>query len=206
MLDTWALIRGLFAAPNFTSWLQAFTAIVAIGISVLSLLRGSAAERRRERLQRQGIAVAIYAELLKLPILIQNAREAIDKLKANPNRLVGQSIAAELLNSSMLTLPPMMERNIDHLFMLGVPGVACLQLVSVIWQHNALANDIAARVATPGAMVVVEAARTILPLIPTAGEGHWLAVGAREIPRARQNKKAPPDLRSAELSKEGRNV
>lgn len=147
MADILVWIKGLIAVPNFPSWLQAFTAIVAIGISILSLLRGSAAERRRERLQRQGIAVAIYPELLKLQVLVQNARDALARLKVNPHHLVGQSIAADLLNSGTLTLPPMLDRNIDKLFMLGVPGVVCLQLVNVIWQHNALADDIAARVA-----------------------------------------------------------
>jgi hypothetical protein len=157
MSDIWISIKSLLAAPSFTSWLQAFAAIVAIGISVLSLLRGSAADRRRERLQRQGIAVAIYPELLKLQVLIQNTREALAKLKVNPDHLVGQSIAADLLNSSTLTLPSMLERNIDKLFMLGVPGVVCLQLVNIIWQHNVLANDIAARVAIMNAQQWPEA-------------------------------------------------
>jgi hypothetical protein len=143
---SWA--KALVAMPTFPSWLQAFTAMAAIVISVLALVRGSAAERRRERLQRQGIAVAVYPEILKLEVLIRNAREGLDRLRSNPHHLVGQSVAHELTQVAKISLPPMLERNIDKLFMLGgLAGVGCLQLVNVIWQYNALADELGARVA-----------------------------------------------------------
>lgn len=143
---TWA--KALVAMPTFPSWLQAFTAVVAIVISVLALVRGNAADRRRERLQRQGIAVAVYPEILKLEVLIENAREGLGRLRSNPHHLVGQSVAHDLQQTAKISLPPMLERNIDKLFMLGgLAGVSCLQLVNVIWQHNALADELAARVA-----------------------------------------------------------
>jgi hypothetical protein len=40
------------------AWLQAFAAIVALGISVWATWRVGAADRRRDRLQMLGIAVA----------------------------------------------------------------------------------------------------------------------------------------------------
>jgi len=71
----WA--KAVIAVPAFPSWLQAFAAMAAIIISVLALLRGSAADHRREHLQRQGIAVAVYPDILKLEVMIQDARAAL---------------------------------------------------------------------------------------------------------------------------------
>ncbi len=53
--------------------------MAAIVISMLALLRGSAADRRREHLQRQGVAVAVYPDILKLEVMIQDARAALSR-------------------------------------------------------------------------------------------------------------------------------
>jgi len=135
---------------NLPSWLQAFAALVAIVISVLAFVRGSAAERRRDHLQSRGIAVAVYPELLKLETVVQSARENVDMLQESGRErgLVGQSVAYDLQRIARVESPPMLERNIDRLFMLGkVAGPRCLELMSVLQQHNDLVDQIAARVA-----------------------------------------------------------
>jgi hypothetical protein len=104
--------------------------------------------------------VAIYPEILELEVLIIDAQEALRKLRVNEHQLVGQTIAADLQQATMILLPPMLERNIDELFMLGqMAGASCIKLVSVIWQHNALAERLASRVATMNAKQWPEALR-----------------------------------------------
>ena len=131
---------------DFPAWLQAFAAIVALIISVWATLKATSGDKRRDRLQSRGIAVAIYPEILKLTITIQNVREGLAALRAHNSNLVGQSVSASVLLTGRISIPPMLDRNIDRLFMLGdVAGPACLQLVNVLIQYNALVDDIAAR-------------------------------------------------------------
>ena len=52
--------------PELLAYLQAFTAIVALGISVWAVLRNTSATRRRDRLELNGLAVSVYPELLML--------------------------------------------------------------------------------------------------------------------------------------------
>lgn len=101
----------------------------------------------RDRLQAHGIAVAIYPELLKLPTLIDNARkhltQIVDQLAGKQS---GQFVAGNLQISASIQIPPMLDRNIDLLFMLGeVAGPACLQLVSLLLQYETLVQDITTR-------------------------------------------------------------
>jgi hypothetical protein len=133
---------------DLPSWLSAFAAMIALGISVWATLKATAGDKRRDRLESHGIAVAIYPEVLKLPTIIQNARDALARLKERDCYLAGQSISAHLQFASRIEIPPMLDRNIDRLFMLGdVAGPACLQLVNILLQHNTLVDDIAARIA-----------------------------------------------------------
>jgi hypothetical protein len=136
----------LTTLQNLPSWLQAFAALVALVISVFALLRGSAVDRRRERLHSRGIAVAVYPEIVKLETLIQSARDGLRALKTNPHHVVGQSAAANLQGVGRVEIPPMLERNIDRLFMLGdAAGPSCLSLVTALLQYNALVDAISAR-------------------------------------------------------------
>lgn len=131
------------------AWLQAFAAIVAIFISVWAALRATTYERRRDRLQVRGIAVVVYLEVLKLEEIVRTAKSQLSALTAQFAHLAGQSIAVNVLETAHVALPVMIDRNVDRLFMLGdVAGPACLQLVSVLLQYNALVDQIAARVAT----------------------------------------------------------
>ena len=127
------------------AWLQAFAGIVALGISVWAVLHANAAEKRRDKLKARGIAVAIFPELLKLDDTIENARSTLERLKSNPRVLVGQAIAATVAGGQ-IAIPPMVDRNVDGLYLLGEPaGPSCLQLISILLQYNALVIDVASR-------------------------------------------------------------
>lgn len=106
-----------------------------------------AAMAARDRLQAQGIAVAIYPELLKLPTLIDNTRKHLDQVIAQlADKQPGQFVAGNLQIAASIMMPPMLSRNIDLLFMLGeTAGPACLQLVGLMLQYDTLLQDITAR-------------------------------------------------------------
>src|SRR5271165_585247 len=74
-----SLDLAALAKPDLASWLQAFAAIVALGISVWATWRVGAAERKRDRLQAHGIAVAIYPELLKLQVTVDYIRKGLQQ-------------------------------------------------------------------------------------------------------------------------------
>ena len=106
-----------------------------------------AAMSARDRLHAQGIAVAIYPELLKLPTVCESTREYLDQVTAQlAENQPGQFVAGNLQLSASIMMPPMLGRNIDLLFMLGeTAGPACLQLVGLMLQYDALLQDITAR-------------------------------------------------------------
>jgi hypothetical protein len=139
-------VWALLSKADLPAWLQAFAAVVALFISVWAALRSGRLERRRDALEARGIAVAIYPELLQLEVIMKNTKDYLDRLVDQlAGKVVGQSIAMNIENAQ-IGLPPMIERNVDRLFMLGEPaGPACLQLVNVINQYNAFVHEIAAR-------------------------------------------------------------
>jgi hypothetical protein len=139
-------LKAVMSSPDLPAWLQAFTALVALYISVWAVLRAGAAERQRDRLQAFGIAVAIYPEILQLEVTLNNTRDHFDLLvEAHSGKLVGQSIAATICNGQ-ISIPPMLDRNVDRLFMLGErAGPSCLHVVNVLIEYNALVAGIAAR-------------------------------------------------------------
>jgi hypothetical protein len=114
---------------------QAAAAFVALGISVWAVLRQGAAERQRERVRARGIAVAIYPGLLKLDVELRRAHNTLHA--PLPNRLEGLSgVQAELITAITVTLPSIIERHYDSLFVLGEPaGSTTIQLVSVLVQY-----------------------------------------------------------------------
>jgi len=58
-------------------------------------------------------------------------------LRASSGQLVDQSVAASFQAGATIQTPPMLERNIDRLFMLGdVAGPNCLHLVRLLMQYN----------------------------------------------------------------------
>jgi hypothetical protein len=139
-----AWLQHVLNSADLPAWLQAFAAIVALGISVWATRQATASERKKDRLKVRSIAVAIYPELLKLSVVIENIKGGIERLREN-NRVLIQSAAANLMYCE-LSLPPMIERNVDNLFLLGEPaGATCLQLIGLISQYNELVEAISNR-------------------------------------------------------------
>lgn len=156
-LDNWVL-----KAEYLPAWLQAATAIIALGISVWAVLWTGAAARRRDRLELRGVAVAIYPEIEMLKATTRGVRDGIKHLQERYANLVGQSVAASLELTAYIQMPPMLERNIDKLFILGdVAGPSCLHLVRLILQYNAFIERVVARIAILNAEQWVEAASHI---------------------------------------------
>ena len=61
--------------------------------------------------------------------------------------MVGQSIGATLQVSAYVAIPPMIERNIDRLYILGdVAGPTCIHLVRNIIQYNFTVERLVQRV------------------------------------------------------------
>jgi len=109
-----------------------------------------AAAARKDRLQARGIAVAIYSDILELEIITETRRTHVNEItRSFSRRLPGQNIAALLQEVGPIDMPQMLNNNIGLLFMLGEPaGPACLQLVSLVFQYDALVRDITSRIVT----------------------------------------------------------
>jgi len=135
-LDGWVL------KPEYLpAWLQAVAAIVALGLGVWSVHASGAAQRRRDRLELRGLAVAIYPELCMLPAIVQNARDGLARLRTHDG---DQSFPASVQLTAPIQMPPMLERYIDKLFLLGdIAGPSCLHLVRLIMQYNSTVQNIA---------------------------------------------------------------
>jgi hypothetical protein len=158
MTDVLSHIQTFLSRPDLPAWLQTFAAIVALIISVWAAWRVGASDRRRDRLQARGMAVAIYPELLKLEITIEDTRQNLHEVKAQAGKLVGQSVAASVQVGGYIETPPMLDRNVDKLFLLGErAGPACLQLVGMLQQYNALVEAIAVRIVVMNATQWAEA-------------------------------------------------
>lgn len=131
---------------DLPAWLQAFAAVVALAISVWAALRADSSTRRRERLETMGIAVAIYPELEKLRISIDDRHEQLSAIRAALGNQAGQNVGSTI-SYTQIEMPPMLDRNIDRLYMLGAKaGPSSLQLVNVLLQYNAFVNEISQRV------------------------------------------------------------
>jgi hypothetical protein len=140
------------------AWLQAASAMVALGISVWAVWWAGASTRRRDRLELRGLAVAIYPEIPMLKVRTQNVRDGIEGFKERLGSLPGQSVAAGLQMAAHLEIPPMLERNIDKLYVLGdVAGPSCLHLVRLLIQYNTTVQQLAAHVAVMNAEQWLEA-------------------------------------------------
>ncbi len=141
-LDEWVL------KPEYlTAWLQAGAAIVALCISVWAVWWAGAGARRRERQEIRALAVAVYPEIEMLKASTQNVRTRIAEIKNRYSNLMGQSVAATLQLSTHIQMPPMIERNIDKLFILGdIAGPSCVHLVRLLIKYNDTVEQIVARV------------------------------------------------------------
>jgi hypothetical protein len=143
-LDRWVL------KPEYLpAWLQATAAIIALAISVWAVWWTGASSRRRDRLELRGIAVAIYPEIKMLETSVGQVREGLIDLKKTYANQVGQGIAATLQMTATIPIPPMMDRNIDRLFLLGdIAGPSCVHLVRLLIQYNEFVERLASRLVT----------------------------------------------------------
>lgn len=109
-----------------------------------------AATAHKDRLQARGIAVAIYADILELEVTIEKTRMRVGEIaRSFSDRLPGQNIAARVQEAGSIEMPRMLNSNIDLLFMLREPaGSACIQLVTLLFQYDALVRDITSRIMT----------------------------------------------------------
>jgi len=79
----------------------------------------------------------------------RRVRDVIIQIHEQDSHLVGSAIAGSLQIFAYISFPPMLERNIDKLFLLGDDaGVCCLQLVRLIFEHQAKVADISSRIVT----------------------------------------------------------
>lgn len=141
-LEKWVL------KPEYLpAWLQAAAAIIALAISVWAVWWASAASRLRDRLELRGIAVAIYPEIEMLAVSTGQVREGILAIKRNNAQQVGQGVAATLQVTTKIPMPPMMERNIDRLLLLGeVAGPSCVHLARLLIQYNEFVDRLASHI------------------------------------------------------------
>ncbi|MDR3528102.1 MAG: hypothetical protein P4L57_12570 [Rhizomicrobium sp.] len=159
MLNT---LSSYLSNATLAAWLQAFAAIVALVISAWAVVSTGAEERRRDRLRARSIAVAIYPELLKLDVVIDQMTRHVERLKTM-DRVVGQNVASAVYGAQ-LTIPTMIERNIDNVYLLGEPaGPAILQLVNMISQYNDIVVAISQRMVALDANQWRDAVDEVLP-------------------------------------------
>lgn len=133
---------------NLPAWLQAFAALIALGISVFAVYRSGAVERQRAELEVTGMAVAIYPEIGMLKVTAKGVRNKLATLREQFTGQSGQSVAAHVQAASAIEIPPMLDRNTDRLFLLGrIAGPSCLSLVRTILIYNSLVDAITSRMA-----------------------------------------------------------
>jgi hypothetical protein len=143
---------------GFCKLLYDWQTLIAGGLAIVAAIIGAIAAYRvgnaqvrvakqKDLLQAHGIAVAIYPEILKLKLIIEDARQQLRQLNEQfAGRQPGQTIAAHVGKVMTIQIPPMIDRNIDRLFILGdVAGPACLQLVNVLLQYDTLVQNVTSR-------------------------------------------------------------
>jgi hypothetical protein len=103
-----------------------------------------AAAARKDRLQARCIAVGIAPKLDALRIARGNSSRMIDAVAELDQST--SMIAHKFVSDACIKIPPILARNIDHLYLLGEPtGPTILQLVFVILQYNHMLQSLAQR-------------------------------------------------------------
>lgn len=151
-------IFRVLQSQNLPAWLQAVAALIALGISVYAVRATGADGRKRDRLELRGIVVAIYPEIGMLETTTRSVRSRLTTIKEQFKGQAGQSIAATIQMSTIITTPPMLDRYTDKLFLLGdIAGPSCVHLVRMLLQYNSVANALASRIAVMSAQEWPEA-------------------------------------------------
>lgn len=100
-------------------------------------------------MELRGLAVAIYPEIQMLKVRVAQVRDGVADSKKRYGQLFGQNIAWDLRSITSITVPPMLERNTDKLFLLGeVAGPSCIQLVRFVAQYDEFAERLVAHIVT----------------------------------------------------------
>jgi hypothetical protein len=103
-----------------------------------------AAAGRKDRLQARCIAVGIAPELDALRVAHESSSRMIDTV-ADLDQSTSMK-AHKFVSDACIEIPPILARNIDHLYLLGEPaGPTILQLVSVSLQYNHMLQTLAQR-------------------------------------------------------------
>jgi hypothetical protein len=97
------------------------------------------ATERTKRLEARGVAVAVDLGFQTLETDIKRARNNLERLKtdASTKDVAGQTIMAGAATIAKIASPPILERNVDRLFMLGdEAGPLCLSLIHMLYEHD----------------------------------------------------------------------
>jgi len=117
---------------------QAVATVLALYLGVWAPRRAEQIAQRKERLQARCIAVAIEPDLQYLEVKLDNARGMLEVQSKIPGQVNAIGFS-NLLRSVQLEIPPMLDRNVDQLYLLGESaGPTVLQLVTVALQYNAM--------------------------------------------------------------------
>ncbi len=139
LYDWQSLVAGVLA---FGAGLLAYRA----GLKQANATRRAATEQvevadRAKRLQMSGIAVAVDLGFRTLQTDIKRAQIGLMRLKKDNPTLVGQTIMAAIQSIAKIITPPMLETNVDNLFMLGnEAGPLCLSLIHMLYEHDVLVD------------------------------------------------------------------
>jgi hypothetical protein len=139
---------------DLPSWLQAFAALVALGVSTWAILATKAASsaalaearkdaKARDDLRARMIAASIVTELEVLEGRIEQASAVFDRERSLDDIL--RHSLSDTMENARIGLPPMVERSLDRLHWLGDPaGETMLLLISLIFQVDGLIGRMAA--------------------------------------------------------------
>jgi hypothetical protein len=139
-----ALIAGVLA--YVAGWLQARATRQAAD-------RQLAAATKKDRLQAQCIAVGVYPELLGVQVAheeaVRTVNEVWSRVRTEGPPLTPPQVVTRIRNA-LIPIPPLLNRSIENLYLLGDAGPSLLQLVSVVLQYDDLVDTIAANVERHG--------------------------------------------------------
>lgn len=147
-----------------SAWVQAHapsgavtTALIAVAVSIWSVLRQGRADRRRERLRGGCLAVSIIPGLHEIEAAVDHAADII-------HRHLGWHLAskcdeiADTLRKAVIEVPLSLAQNVSDLWLLGsAAGPTALQLVDATRRRNNFIHALADLVAAGKMNNVLEA-------------------------------------------------
>jgi hypothetical protein len=139
----------------FETFLSNWQTLITGGLAIIAAIIGAgaayhvgsaqmAAAKRKDRLQARCIAVAISPELLDLKVRHERASKIIAEEfpKAKYPGVMRDTVVA-LIRDAQIEIPPLLNRSVDQLYIVGEAGPTLLQLISVVLQYNNLITALA---------------------------------------------------------------